>query len=362
MTRLAGKARADGPTGWNVYAALLGESGRHTEAQRELEALVARHPDHVEAWLNLASAHFYQGRLQEALDTLERCPDVSGAPGSHLVGSRTEGLRTYMSFRTRDRELLELRVAALRERAAAGTARDGDTAALARALGTLWGEHRAAPAEEVAEAAREAHTARPADVTMLELLVRALHALRGQSRRPQPEDGEAEEFDKALRKLERLAPHSRLLEALRSVPLTEPEQATPGEEAWTLVNELISRAMLGDAQAADGVRRLTERFPEEPSFRMVLMMLAMRDGLADGDLTKAVALAEGLAAEPDERHETHFNLGQVYWYAGSRERAFDHLRRAYELARDDQERDDVVQVVRMLLARSGDDPAEGSHE
>lgn len=95
---------------------------------------------------------------------------------------------------------------------------------------------------------------------------------------------------------------------------------------------------------------------------MVLMMLAMRDGLAGGDLTEAVALADGLAAEPDERHETHFNLGQVYWYAGAPQRALFHLRRAYELARDDEERDDIAQVLRMLLARSSDGSTEGTYE
>jgi lipopolysaccharide biosynthesis regulator YciM len=62
----------------------------------------------------------------------------------------------------------------------------------------------------------------------------------------------------------------------------------------------------------------------------------------------AIELADDLARRRPSTHELHFNLGQVYWMAGDPERGRQHLTLAATLARDDQERLDVVERVAQL--------------
>ncbi|QKG19816.1 hypothetical protein [Actinomadura verrucosospora] len=233
-----------------------------------------------------------------------------------------------------DRELLEHQAAALRERVALGFAEPGDRNRLTRILMGL----AAAPdgdvtADRILDAARDAHRADPEDPTALELLAAALLNA-----------GDPDEFERVLAELERRAPHSPVLDLMR--------EHGPDHEARVRAwrrhgQEVVLRAWKGDPEAVAELRVLTRRFPRNHEYRVGLMMAAAgRKDYAEGR-----AIADGLAAEADVPHETHFHLGQFYAFAGDQRRAREHFALAWDTARTDADRQDVVLAMETVGVR-----------
>jgi thioredoxin-like negative regulator of GroEL len=70
-----------------------------------------------------------------------------------------------------------------------------------------------------------------------------------------------------------------------------------------------------------------------------------------GELAEALDLADALIAESDT-HTSHFNVAQVYWANGDPERALQHVARAFELAANQDEQQDVLNLIAFLRERS----------
>ncbi|WP_054812929.1 tetratricopeptide repeat protein [Nocardia arizonensis] len=338
VSQLAEAAAAGGPVARNVHAAALGLVGRLDEAAALWRTLIGEHPEFVDGWLNLASVQYRLGQVEQAIETLEACPIKTGTPG-HMVLPRLSALRQRHATDLQDREMLVLRVAALRERLAIDRAEAGDLRALAISLARLRDvRNSGVGAAEVASAARLAYAADPDDVHMLELLARFLLVI-----------GEVAACAVAVHELEIKAPHSALLERLRSVITSE--QAS---------EVAVQLEVLGDDGRVKEVRRWSHANPDIIGIRVEQWMNEMQDHLrAPDESAEAVALADRLVAVADDLYQVHLNGGIAYWLHGERDRALGHFHRAYLKAKNDEERQMIGSRVRRLVELFGGEGSGG---
>ncbi|GAA4235013.1 hypothetical protein GCM10022254_41260 [Actinomadura meridiana] len=306
-------------------------------ALQTLERLVEEHPADTAGWLNLAAAQLSSGQFEAVGRSLESAvahasePSLRGLAEDRLVEyTRSQGQAAL------GRELLERQAAALYERIEHGVAQQGDRVKLIRILITLVNTVGSAiTADQVLEAARDAHAEAPDDPAALELLVAGLLSA-----------GENSELQNALLQLEQRAPHSRLLELVRSRRADPSYQRTL--DAWAeRGNRLVPRAWRGDPVAETELCEWVRRYPKNQNYRVGLMMAAR----AREDWQEARRIADGLAKENTVEHETHLHIAQFYAHANDQRRARRHFALAWETARDDEDRAIVIQAMRVVGVR-----------
>ncbi|MET8875730.1 hypothetical protein [Nocardia sp. NPDC004604] len=316
ISQLSAAAADGGPVARNVHAAALGLVGRLEEAEVMWSSLTGDHPGFVEGWLNLASVQCQLGQVEQAIETLEACNLNAREELEYVVSARLRALRQHHAAALLDREMLSLRVAALRERFALCVAEPGDLKLLAVSLSKLHDlGNSGVRTAEVAAAARQAYSADPSDVPMLELLALYLLAIKQYA-----------SCAVAVLELEERAPHSRLLEALRTGLSTE-EASQIG----------FRYTPPGNTGAAEEVREWSNADPETIGIDVRLMTQDLRGFLLAGEFSKGVVLADHLAAIADEDYLVHLRISMAYWLHGERNRALGHLWRAHEFAKTPEE-------------------------
>lgn len=223
----------------------------------------------------------------------------------------------------------------LRERLDRGIAEPGDARRLGAALIDMSAEHEDEPTlDEMVAVLERARAEDPSDAVALELLARAL--LQSDAH---------ERFAQVVTELEAVAPHSPFLAGIRTSLRTE--QSPPeGVRFQRLAQDAVGEGPQADA-AMEDLRVLARAAPRDLNLRSALMVAAM----ARGELAEAVELADALVAESDT-HIAHFNVAQVYWAAADRERTLHHVRRAFELAANEGEQQDVLDLIAFLEERT----------
>jgi tetratricopeptide (TPR) repeat protein len=337
LAELERRARETGdPDQVRLFAAALVRAWQTDRAVAVLDRLVAGSPGYLPARIDLATAEVAAGLADDALRQLLDAAAGSGGTerSDGLLEQRIAELREWLRWRDDQYRWLRLQAGALRERLANGPADVTDHAALARSLLAL-GQASDTDAEVMeAIAVLEAAVQRYGDdVPTLELLI-AARLRHGET---------GERWHDMLRTLERLAPHSKILEVVGQIESAETATLTDGRSE--LVQAVIDRAWNGDPAAMVELRRLYQRNPRDPHCTNGLMFAE----ILQGDRNVALALADRLAALPDLKHGHHFNLAQVYWRTGRRPDAEHHLELAVATAADDEERHDVLQLRERLL-------------
>src|SRR5262249_21626736 len=145
-------------------------------------------------------------------------------------------------------------------------------------------------------------------------------------------------WNEAIRELERIAPDSRVLEAIDRQP---EYHKSYNESMGARIDNLLKEAIRGGAEAADALqslRALVQRFPDNDYYHMALMCALS----VNSDIHGALAQAEWLGERPNPTHERQFIVAQVFLSAGDRQRAEEHFAEAYRLARTDQDRQDSL--------------------
>jgi tetratricopeptide (TPR) repeat protein len=349
------------------------------EAPREEQAEVVRRLQKAATandrrTLHLAGMGFAQlGRVDQAIAAFERASKLDPADALDIVNAAvglvhigeierarrrllplaggdddiSEIARRYLAEIDRvqqatDREIrfAELRVAALRESFQAGTATAAEQVQLARSLVSLLYNGR--PGYDWAEPAQVMKALReqdPRNVDALEMLT-LIYSVTKQAAR----------MREVLRDLERIAPDSAVLTA------AEPQSGDDSyyESMRVRTGSLVEDAMRGGAEAEaalQSLRALVQRYPENEDYHSALMFSLA----GNSDTAGALAQAEWLAQRPEPTHERHFNIAQVYWSAGNRQRAEEHFAEAYRLARTDQDRQDVLDRLEYLRGRDAGD-------
>ncbi|MET8781257.1 hypothetical protein [Streptomyces sp. NPDC004589] len=342
LRRLAEAAGGGDPLVRNRYAAGLLALGRMEDAERVWQALLAERPDLGIAWLNLATCHLTCGRLDDCAKALRACHDGTGRGTAErqLAERRITELDEARESVARQTRLLELRAAALRERVGLGLARPGDFKQLARALHALTQvPGSGVTGRDALAAARQARDEAPEDPETLETFVLGL--LQAGS------DGELSD---ALRLLERVAPHSRVLAVARDLSVDPALQADAGARRAHM-RAVSRRAFAGDRAAEDELRLEIQKFPQNFQYRVDLLFAVYNRG----DRIEARRLADELAAEPSADHFVHFHIAQLYWILSEHEHSRRHFALAYQTAATEEDREDVREAVRTVGAG---DPAQ----
>lgn len=331
------RARADrSPSAVNDYAVGLAETGSDIRATRLWESLVAYDSSYAVGWLNLATLQARRSDFAQASETLRRGrPHIEDGEYAAGLDQRLVELQQVQSAWEQQQRLLNLQVAALRERTNLGIAKPSDSFRLAwlvSALSQVRGS--TVTNDEALAAARRAYAENPESTQALEVLALALLRAAAQ-----------DELDEVLRELERKAPHSKALEALRAMrsDASAVRESTLHQHRG---NELVGLAFDGDREAEAELRELNRLFPHNQHYRVGLMMASR----ARGDWAEATRIADGLAAEPKVEHLTHFHVAQYYWHVGQRKESLRHFALAYATARDERDREDVRTAMRVVGA------------
>lgn len=305
-------------------------------AIQTLEGLVEEHPSDTAGWLNLAAAQLGAERYEAVRRSLESAVAHASESSRRLAEDRLADYARSQRQVSLDRELLEHQVSALRERIAQGVAQPGDRVKLTRILiGLVNTAGSAVTADEVLVAARDAYAEAPEDPATLELLVAALLPA-----------GRDSELRQALLELEQRAPHSRVLELVRG-RRTDPSYQSEVDARLSRGNSLVARAWRGDPAAEAELREWVRRYPKNQNYRVGLMMAAR----AREDWREAGRIADSLAGEDSVEHETHLHIAQFYAHANDQRRARHHFARAWETARDDEDRAIVMEAMEIVGVR-----------
>ncbi|GAB7193420.1 hypothetical protein NUM3379_41300 [Kineococcus sp. NUM-3379] len=335
--RLRGFCDAEDPATSHLAGLALARLGRHDVAVLAFDRARRSAPGDPLVAVNSAVALLHVGDLARARLLLLPVADGDGPLGR--VASRYVGeVDRVSTILERETRWTVLRVGFLRERVVRGTAQDRERLDLAHALTTLlWAGHAGHDWDEPLALLEDLHERLPREPEVLQLL-----ALLYSGPRPGPR------LHEVLLLLEDVEPDSPTLQALDGHRRGEAAERSAAGDARA--RELLVAAMEGGPGAEAAVaslRALVQRFPDSLNRRSMLMFAL----LGVSDVEGALVEARWLEALPGPDHERHFNLGQVFWSAGDTERGAHHFAEAHRLARDDEQRRDVLEAVRARQGR-----------
>lgn len=328
-------ARSTGdPTHLRALAAALAHANQLEQAALLLSELVDARPDDQLARIDLATVQFECRRPHEAMRQLRAAADLRHRQFeiTEFALSRMAQLQGWLDWADQYLRHQELRAAAMRERIAVGVATLDDRIRLARSLLSLTVRPEGAGTEitEAVAVLEAAHRLAPDHVQILELLFAAYHRVGNHAA------GYAVE-----RELERRAPHSG------AVATPDDSVAALRAEHAARVNGLTQRAFQRDRAALIELRALQERMPSDRSLAGMLLIAEM----VFGERNAVQRLTDDLAARPGLDHDAHFYLAQGYHFLGQRDLGEHHFNRAYALAANDSERQDVASLRARLDER-----------
>jgi tetratricopeptide (TPR) repeat protein len=338
LLALLARGAEDDPVAGNLYGVGLGVLGRTEEAIGVFRSTLAAHPRFYMARFNLARCYLAAGQRQLALQELQIASEhAEEAEEQRLIRQVLQGLTARDEEHAEQGAYLRLRSAMLRERLDRGIAEAGDARRLGAALMELSADYEGESSQDEMVAVLERARAEDAsDAVALELLARALLASDAHER-----------FAQIVSELEAVAPHSPFLAGIRTRLQTE-QPRPEGARFQRLAQDAVGEGPEADA-AMEDLRALARASPRDLNLRSTLMVAAM----GRGELAEALDLADALIAESDT-HIAHFNVAQVYWASGDRERTLHHVSRAFELAANEGEQQDVLALIAFLRERSPD--------
>ena len=339
---LTARAQARGdPHDWNALGIGLHECGDHQRAADVFRMLVEHDPRADVFRLNLAMAFSQLEQIQLCRLELQHVAEHGSTEELRRVGrAQLEGYERFLGLTDEDRRLAELQLHALREVTEGSGASADDVAALARLL--LRRERLEPTADGFAEAveALEHGTERfPDHAPLLELLIACYLRSDPQKR-----------LTAAIERLQRVDPHSEALRVMRNLGDESAREFSRALDAQA--SRLFSTALSPDADeptrgaALDELERLVSFYPEAHHRRLQYAFALA----ASGQRAEALEQAAQLAATPDDSHEFHFNLGQIFWLCDDDASGRHHLNEAFRFAANDQEREDVEERIAYLEA------------
>ncbi|MGW7527937.1 hypothetical protein [Streptomyces sp. NPDC054783] len=343
---LSDAATSADPAAVERYAIGLAQAGRYAESLRFWRLLVDHLPGTARVLLNMASCLMSAGRLDECSHVMEECARLcrDDDPAHPVVRRRRTELEDVRGRLDREQRLLEARADAYRKLAAQGRASLSDLKELCRILAGLARQPGSrVTASEVAEVAERIHAQAPDDAGGLELLAMARVLTDDRN-------GLAE----VLRRLERVAPDSPVLAAVRA-QVTDPGFRERSDELKRRWDDICRRASHGEAGAEDELRRELRSHPNVEQLRIGLLF-AVYGRAADGrgDYEEARRLALELAADPRAGHHAHFHVAQFLWNLGERDEARRQFTFALATSETEEDRESVRLAARTVGAQIGD--------
>lgn len=317
-------------------------AGHYTESLRIFRLLLENAPDAIEVRLNLATCLLMAQRIEECSQEISecdrRCRDDD--PARRTVEQRAEQLATVRKQVERDVQLLHLKADAYRELISIGKAKLADRKELYRVLVAL----RETPggnvtAGEVLAAAEQTWTLAPQDPEAMEFMAYGRMAA-----------GNREGLADMLQRLERVAPHSAVLDLFRGWDT----DTGPGKDTdeFTRRNEdIIRRASACDPAAERELRQMCRKYPDDEQLSVGLL-LAVYAKAASGrtDYEEARQIVDKLASNPSAGRHIHYHVAQFLWGFGEHDRSRHHFALALRMSKDQWERDSVMKAMQTVGA------------
>jgi tetratricopeptide (TPR) repeat protein len=338
LAELSRLARTGDPALVRLYATALVYARQPQRATRVLIDLAAARPDDPLPCVDLATAHFEAREPGDAAQALAAAAERSTERHTdraiaEMVEHRVAQLRRWQDWSDAYRHHQVLRAAAMRERIEVGVSTMDDRRALGSSLLSLCRTSgvgdTAAELDEAIAVLEEAHALDPRHVPVLELLVLG-NGLAGR----------VDAYHRALRDLERLAPHSRILDPAGGAGPARDAERTVLSEQYERIDMLTAKALKRDERAMAELRTLYRRHPTNRSYVCPLLIAEM----VFGNWAEVRRRADELAAQPDLGHVEHFHLAQAYWFTSQRDLGRFHIDRAAASATSDDARRDVAEL------------------
>lgn len=322
---------------WNTVGVGLHFAGRNDEAVRLFDRLVQSAPANDAYRLNLATCYSQNEQIALCREQLLYVAEHGSTEENRKLGR--EQLQRYDSFlgnTEQDRKLADLQMRSLRQRIVQPSKKAEDFKNLAQLLVKRGRLDPAGDWLEQAITTLEAGTAAfPKDVDLLELLISCYL-------RHDPND----RLDPALKRLERMAPDSRVFSILANQDEEERRRFVENNQARA--DDLLQQVIQGDQTrrnaALQDLAGLVNMYSDNPFYRSNYAFALMVCGQPAAARQQAAILEKN----PAPTHSFHFNLGQVYWLCGDEKKGRQHLQLASDYAANDQERQDAKDRIREL--------------
>jgi tetratricopeptide (TPR) repeat protein len=315
---------------WNTVGVGLHFAGRNDEATQLFDRLVRAAPSNDAYRLNLATSYSQNEQIALCREQLLYVAEHGSTEENRkLAREQLQGYDSFLGNTEQDHKLADLQMRSLRQRIAQSSKTAEDFNNLGRLLVKRGRLDPTGDGLEQAVTVLEAGTAAfPKDVELLELLISCYL-------RHDPN----QHLDLALKRLERMAPDSRVLSVLANQDEEEGRQFVKNNQARA--DDLLQQVIQGDqtrrTAALHDLAGLVNMYRDNPFYRGNYAFALM----VSGQTAAALQQAEILEKNPAETHSFHFNLGQVYWLCGDARNGRQHLQLAYNYAANDQERQDV---------------------
>ncbi|MGB5632742.1 MAG: hypothetical protein WBM86_08200, partial [Waterburya sp.] len=151
------------------------------------------------------------------------------------------------------------------------------------------------------------------------------------------------DLEKVLDKLEKVAPDSPVLEIFRNTDDSENREFL--EQRLQQAHRLLDQSQSEDPKlrtsALRELQKMINMAPNNSDYRVVYAFALT----GTGQYEAALQQAQLVAAIAGESHEIHFNLGQIFWMCGDPDRGRHHLELSLHYARNDRQRQDVMERI-----------------
>jgi tetratricopeptide (TPR) repeat protein len=323
---------------WAAYAYGLSVCGRYADAidvRSQLADQIDDGPQREELRLGIAANHMNLGEVNLALQELSALAETATQPRVRdEAAEQVARIRQWQQDRSEDMHWQRLKIDAMRERIAGGSAGHSDHYQLGHALIRLWivGDSSVTQAmvDEVTAAAVHEY---PGSAELHEL--RVLFLMRCSPDR-------SGELDDELLALERLDPDSSVLREYATIGYAD--QVRHHEQIREQLRSMLQGVLQPDPEiqtaAVRDIEALAAEFPENTEVRAGLGLALACAGHPSG----AIEQAEWLVPRAGTSHALHLTLGQTFWHAGDHERGRAHFQLAYDYAANDGDRADVDSV------------------
>lgn len=317
------------PDDWNLVGLGLHHSGYTNQAIKVFSDLVDQVPEDIYR-INLATAYSQIEQTELCKYHLTQLMSHGSTAEAREYGkAQLENYNRFLGLNDEDIKLRELQKASLRKKIRSNAHAPEHFVMLGRLLDK---ESRIQSDEskfiEAISVYEQGTSLYPNDVAILEHIIAAYL-------RYDPNN----KLNETLQKLESLDPNSSFLDILHNLDDSDFDafqQKNQQREA-----ELLQLAASDDAKlkesALKDLRHMMTFFPQNPQYKL---SYAFALSIA-GKYNEALKEANELAAKPANSHPFHFNLGQTFWFCGEKDKARQHLKRAQELASNEQEIKDV---------------------
>jgi len=322
------------PENWNMFALGLQAAGRLEEAIDIFKQLIEAFPDIDIYRLNLATTYGQASQFELCRYHLRYLEEHGTSEEMRNVAKQQlTGMERFLKKTALDEQLRQLQIASLRERIQADQVSADDYQKLGKLL--FLRERQGfedVSLDETTAILEQGQKRFPNAEGILELLI-ACYLRKDPQKRLEP----------ALKKLEKINPHSHLLQLIADID--DADREAYFQQMGQRMQELMMQVQSGNPEltkaAIEELRKIATMYPSNPDYRLTYAFALC----IAGQQTEAMQQAELLDRDDIPSHVYHFNLGQIFWLCGDAVKGRHHLDLSIQYADNDEEKQDALERI-----------------